>query len=163
MDGEQLRILAHTDSLSFIDRNFRGLSNGSMRSVIITWIRMSLGIGILILPKYTQFVGIIPSILFIILGGFVNYKTYKFIFEAAYYSKIFNYFDLIEFLLGKPMRAFFNVTYFLDMGSTVTIYAIVTWRLFIYILIYMDLINEAWILDKNNITLNDDQGGQVFY
>lgn len=121
---------------------------------------MSLGIGILILPKYAQFVGLIPAFILIVLGAFVNYKTYEFIFEAAYYTKIFNYFDLVENLLGKFMRAFFNITYFLDMGSTVTIYAIVTWRLFVHILSYMDLIDSDWISDKNNITLNDDHPNQ---
>jgi amino acid permease len=37
---------------------------------------MSLGIGILVLPKYAQFVGLFPAVLLILLGGFINYKTY---------------------------------------------------------------------------------------
>lgn len=62
---------------------------------------MSLGIGILILPVYAKFVGLFPAFILISLGAYVNYKTYQFVFEAAYYTKIFNYFDLIENLLGK--------------------------------------------------------------
>lgn len=117
------------------------------------WIRMSLGIGILILPYYTWFVGLIPAFVFIVLGAFINYKTYQFIFEAAYYTKIFNYFDLVENLLGKYVRMLFNITYFLDMGSTVIAYAVMTWRLFVHILRYMNYISKNWIKDENNITL----------
>ncbi len=95
---------------------------------------MSLGIGFLVLPWYTKEVGIIPAVLIITLGAFINYKTYQFIFEAAFYTKIFNYFDLVENLLGKYTRYFFNITYFLDMGSTVMCYAIMTWQLLVYIL-----------------------------
>ena len=53
------------------------------------------------------------------------------------------------------MRAFFNITYFLDMGSTVTIYAIVTWRLLVHILNYIGYINPLWIKNTDNITLDD--------
>lgn len=42
------------------------------------------------------------------------------------------------------------------MGSTVMLYAIVTWRLFVHILNYLDLVDPNWIHDKNNITLDDD-------
>ena len=58
--------------------------------------------------------------------------------------------------MGKVMRIVFNVTYFLDMGSTVTIYAIVCWRLFVHILNYLDLVSPDWIKNKENITLNHD-------
>lgn len=132
------------------------MPDGSMRSVIIAWIRMSLGISILLFPKYAYHIGYLPAALFILLGAFVNYKTYQFIFEASYYTKIFNYFDLVENLIGKKMRAFFNITYFLDMGSTVTLYAIVTWRLFVHILNFMELIDPDWIKDKENIKLDDE-------
>jgi amino acid permease len=52
------------------------MPDGSMRSVIIAWIRMSLGISILLFPKYAQHIGVIPAALMILLGAFVNYKTY---------------------------------------------------------------------------------------
>jgi hypothetical protein len=61
------------------------------------------------------------------------------------------------------MKMFFNITYFLDMGSTVTIYALVTWRLFVHILNYMELIDPNWIENKDKITLDEKNVGQVFY
>jgi hypothetical protein len=52
------------------------------------------------------------------------------------------------------MRIFFNISYFLDMGSTVTVYAIVTWRLFVHILNYINMIDPSWIKNKDDITLD---------
>ena len=59
------------------------------------WIRMSLGIGILMLPYYTSKFGILIGILLITIGVFLNYLSYVAIFEASYYTEKFNYFEII--------------------------------------------------------------------
>jgi amino acid permease len=124
---------------------------------------MTLGIGFLILPSYTKQVGLVPAIIIIVLGAFINYKTYQFIFEAAYYTKIFNYFDLVENLLGKYTRYVFNLTYFLDMMSTVICYAIMTWRILVYLLNNLGYIPSNWILVPADITLDIKQPDQIFW
>lgn len=57
-----------------------------MRGVILMWIRMTLGIGILTLPYFVKVYGAVLGLLIIILSAILNYITYVFIFEASYYS-----------------------------------------------------------------------------
>lgn len=116
---------------------------------------MSLGIGILMLPNYTKQFGYVPALILITIGALLNYASYKYIFEAAFYMESFNYFGIIEQLLGKKTLYLFNVTYFLDLSSTVAIYAIVTWKLFVHILLYLNQVPDDWFIDKKNLSLND--------
>lgn len=69
-----------------MQRIFRKLDTGSLRGVILMWIRMTLGIGILTLPVFVKTYGAITGLLIIIFSGFINYVTYIFIFRASYYS-----------------------------------------------------------------------------
>lgn len=132
------------------------MKKGSLRNVVLMWIRMSLGIGILMLPSYTKNFGYFLAIILITIGALLNYMSYKYIFEAAYYTEKFNYFEIIKTLLGKELSMVFNFTYFLDLSSTVAIYAIVTWKIFVHILSHMGYVPENWFLNKENLTLNDD-------
>lgn len=131
------------------------MQKGSLRNVVLMWIRMSLGIGILMLPSYTKKFGILFGVLFITLGALLNYASYKYIFEAAFYTEKFNYFEIIKTLLGNKISYVFNVTYFLDLSSTVAIYAIVTWKIFVHILSHMGYVPDDWFSNKANLTLND--------
>jgi len=51
----------------------------------------------------------------------------------------------------------------LDLSSTVTIYAIVTWRLIVHIMNYLGYIDEKWIKNKDNIELDNNNKDQVFW
>ncbi len=131
------------------------MQKGSLRNVVLMWIRMSLGIGILMIPSYTKNFGYLIGILLITIGALLNYVSYKYIFEAAFYTEKFNYFEIIKELLGYKVSVLFNVTYFLDLSSTVAIYAIVTWKIFVHILSHMGYVPSDWFLNKENLTLND--------
>jgi len=48
------------------------------------WIRMTLGIGILTLPKYVKTYGLVIGVFLIIVCSVINYLTYKFIFHASH-------------------------------------------------------------------------------
>lgn len=119
------------------------------------WIRMSLGIGVLMLPYYTSKFGIILGLLLITIGAFLNYLSYVAIFEASFYTEKFNYFEIIKDLLGNKALFIFNITYFLDLSSTVAIYAIVTWKLFVHILTFFGYVKEDWFNNLKNLELND--------
>lgn len=116
---------------------------------------MSLGIGVLMLPFYTSKFGILIGVTLITIGAFLNYLSYVAIFEASFYTEKFNYFEIITSLLGNKALLIFNLTYFLDLSSTVAIYAIVTWKLFVHILAFFGYVKEDWFANLKNLELND--------
>lgn len=96
----QVKTLEEIKKLNFFNRLFRKLNTGSMRGVILMWIRMTLGIGILTLPSFVKIYGAFTGLMIIILSAMINYLTYAFIFDASYYSGQLNYPSLIKKLLG---------------------------------------------------------------
>ena len=116
-----------------------------MRGVILMWIRMTLGIGILTLPKYVMVYGAATGVLLIILSAFINYLAYRLIFNATFYTGKKSYPLLIRELLGETVYKIFRVTYMLDVCSTVMIYTIVSWNLFEYCLYFFGLYKQEWI------------------
>ena len=82
------------------ERIFRPVHTGSLRGVVIMWIRMTLGIGILVLPSFVMTYGAITGIFMILIASIVNYITYVLIFNASYFTGKKSYPDLIKKLLG---------------------------------------------------------------
>ena len=59
------------------------------------WVRMTLGIGILVLPDFVKTYGALMGILMIFLAAIINYITYVLIFNASYFTGKKSYPDLI--------------------------------------------------------------------
>jgi len=78
-----------------MQRVFRKMETGSMRGVVIMWIRMTLGIGILTLPNYVKEYGLVTGVSFIVVSAIINYLTYNFIFTASFETGKKTYPDLI--------------------------------------------------------------------
>ena len=57
-----------------------------MRGVILMWIRMTLGIGILTLPKYVMGYGAVTGVILIIISALINYWAYVLIFNATFFT-----------------------------------------------------------------------------
>lgn len=115
------------------------------------WIRMTLGIGILTLPKYVMGYGAITGVILIILSALINYWAYVLIFNATFYTGKKSYPLLIKELLGYKIYNIFKVTYMLDVCSTVMIYTIVSWNLFEYCLYFFGMYKKDWILVPETI------------
>ena len=62
------------------------MDSGSMRGVIIMWVRMTLGIGILTLPKYVMVYGAVLGVIFIFIAALINYWAYVTILRGTYYT-----------------------------------------------------------------------------
>lgn len=139
--------IGEIDSLNWYGRIFRKLHTGSLRGVVLMWIRMTLGIGVLTLPSFVKIYGAFLGLFIIAISAVINYLTYVFIFKASYYTGKFNYSDLIKTLLGHNTLKIFRVTYMLDVCSTVMIYCIVSWNLFEYCLSFFNYTRPEWILD----------------
>ena len=94
------------------------------------WVRMTMGIGILTLPKYVMIYGAVLGVLLIVLSALVNYWAYVTILRSTYFTGKKKYPELIEDLLGNKIHNIFRVTYLLDISSSVMLYSIVSWNLF---------------------------------
>lgn len=141
---ENLDRLNDVRALPVMDRIFRKMDSGSLRGVIIMWIRMTLGIGILTLPFYVKQYGVFTGIFVIAFAALINFFAYKFIFEASDITQQKNYPDLIEALLGKSFLNVFRITYMLDITSTMMIYCIVSWNLLEYMIYFFNIGQEHW-------------------
>jgi len=82
----QIESIQEIQNLGFLKRVFRTLNTGSMRGVVLMWVRMTLGIGILTLPFYIKTYGANLGLIILILSALINYYTYVYIFEASYYT-----------------------------------------------------------------------------
>lgn len=145
--------------LDWFDRTFRKLDTGSLRGVVIMWIRMTLGIGILTLPFYIMQYGALTGMLVIAIAATINLLTYRFIFEASFFTDKKNYADLIEELLGTKILRVFRVTFMLDITSTMMIYCIVSWNLFEYILYFFKIGEDQWgewFININKVQFNEN-------
>lgn len=158
---EQIENLENIRNLPFYKRIFRRLKTGSLRGVIIMWIRMTLGIGILTLPNYVKVYGAITGGTLIILSALINYLAYIFIFQSTYRTGKTTYPDLIKTLLGNGFHKIFQFTFMADVCSTVMIYSIISWNLFEYI-IYFFKIGEShygeWIANLDTLEFREDNG-----
>ena len=72
--------------MPFLKWNCRPIGNGSLRGSVITWVRLSMGIGVFAVPFFMKKMGATAGILIVLIAGLINYKTFIYIFEAAEYS-----------------------------------------------------------------------------
>ncbi len=83
-----LNKLESIHNMSFFKRNCRKFENGSMRVAIITWVRMTMGIGGFAVPFFIKKLGALVGFFFILCAGIINYNTFVYIFQASEYTGI---------------------------------------------------------------------------
>ena len=127
------------------------MKTGSLRGVILMWIRMTMGVGILTLPCYFKTYGANTGLIILLIAAIINYYTYIFILEASYYTGKSDFSDLIETLLGQKILRIFKITYMLDISSAILLYAIVSWNLFEYCLWFFKLTRPGWIKNEERV------------
>lgn len=86
---------------NFFFRNFRTIQPGSLRGIVLFWIKLSLGSGVFVLPYYFKKFGLLGGILACILAVLANYFAIITIFEAANESKEDRYTNMIRKFLGE--------------------------------------------------------------
>lgn len=62
------------------------MDEGSLRGVVLLWVRMTLGIGILTLPYFFKIFGANLAVIILISAAYINYLTSVFILEASYFT-----------------------------------------------------------------------------
>ena len=152
---EQLENLRRIRKMPFYLRIFRKFEKGSLRSVVILWVRMTMGIGVMTLPFYMVAYGLLGGIIALIIGSIVTLLSFLFIFEASVKTGKKNFRDLINELLPGPIAKIFTITYVYDLTVPTVCYSAVTWSLFCYVLNFFGLLKESWIEDKNRMLLHE--------
>lgn len=148
--------------LSWKERVFREMQKGSLRGVIVMFLRLTLGAGIFTLPYYVSSFGYLLGFLFIICAAGINLWSYYDIIDASDETKSKDYFDLIDTFLGRKFVNVFKFTYFLDLILTVTGVQIVCYKLLQFCMGFMNLTDASWFIDANKGIWNEDHPTVLF-
>ena len=154
-NNEMLDRLNKQRNLGFFGRNFSTLKGGSLRAVVIYWIRMTTGVGIMALPFYMKELGVLVGALVILLAGSMSYFSFKYIFYAQYYTGKKDIIEITQKFVPKWMVSVFTYSLLVDVLSSIQIYSIVSWNLFSYLLNMFGLIKKEWIKDPDTLKLNE--------
>lgn len=147
--------LERVRKLPFFKRNFRKIGKGSLRGTIITWVRISMGIGGFAVPFYVKEMGALIGFIIIVIAAIINYNTFMFIFESSQYTGINTYPDIVKKLLGRKIYKIFKFTMLFEFISVVLLYTLASWNLFQFFAYKFGIFKEEWLVDEN--TLEFDQ------
>lgn len=67
----------------------------------MTWMRLTMGIGIFAVPHFVKDYGLALGILVVIICGLMNFFTFRLIFAAAEEYKKPSYPEIVDKILGK--------------------------------------------------------------
>ena len=74
--------------MNIFKRLFRPLYNGSLRQVVLLWVNLTCGLGVLTIPYFVSQLGMIGGFIFLILAGLISWCSCIFIFEASEYTNL---------------------------------------------------------------------------
>ena len=160
-DPESLRKLMQKKSMSWFARNFSSFERGSLRVVIIMWIRMTMGVGVLALPFYFSKFGVITGVGALVLGALMCYLSYRFIFQSSVRTGIKEYSDLVDDLIPTVFAKLFKFTFTCDYMVVLIVYSVVGWNLFEYLAFYCGFMKEEWVIDEKTMQF-DEYRWEVF-
>ena len=151
----QLRHLSHVRKLPFFRRLFRPMEDGSLRAVVIVWIRMTMGIGILTTPYYISSFGVLGGVLALLIGAILCLMSFRFIFEASVERKQKEFLSLISDLLPEFISRVFKYTFLLDLMIPLLSYLIISWNIFSYILYMFGLFHDDWVINVDTMEIDE--------
>lgn len=155
--SEALQRLERTRQLPTRQRLFQSMRVGSLRSVVIMWIRICSGIGLLTLPYYCKQFGLIEGAFVIGAAAFLNYLPAKDIFQAVSDSGKTKYPELIEYYFGRKMRRIFDFSYTIDLFSQILLIQVACYNCLQYIM-FMTNITEGhpeWFSNFERLEFNE--------
>lgn len=116
--------------LPFFRRFFRKIENGSLRGAVLTWMRLTMGIGIFAVPFYVKEYGLCLGVFVVLLCGLLNYSTFRIIFSAAEELKKPSYPEIVVKVLGKQVGSMFEYTLLTELCANVILGGSSAWNLF---------------------------------
>lgn len=151
-EEQQLEMI---DRLPIHKRIFRKMEKGSLRFVVISWIRFSLGMGVLSLPFFCSQLGLLGGIVAIIIAAFMFYYSSKGVLLSSIEFGQDNYPDLIKENLPTFISNIFYFTFTWDLSSLFVFYPIITWNVFCNMLVIFGYYKEDWVRDTNTMEFYD--------
>ena len=139
----------------FFKRNFATLKGGSLRAVVIYWIRMTTGIGIMALPFYISQMGVLMGSILVLLAGFMSYFSFKYIFTAQILTGKKDLVQITRKFLPSWMVTLYSYLLIVDIFSAMVIYTVVSWNLFCYLIAIFGWAKDEWIKDPNTLEFYD--------
>lgn len=128
ISDSKINYLEKIRGLNLFKRIFRKFREGSLRGTILTWIRMTLGIGIFSLPFYVSKLGALTGAIFILLAAFLNFFTFHIIFDIAQKTNKKSYISIVRNTLGFTMYKISRISLLLDYISTMLLYTVAAYN-----------------------------------
>ena len=135
-------------------RLFSKMPPGSLRAVVINFIRMTTGIGIMVLPFYVAQFGLIMGGVFLVLAGLTTYSAFIFSFEASHFTKQRKLVDIVKQLLPRPVWSIYRITLMIDLAIPPASYVVVGWNIFTFLLYIFGFAKKEWVIDPYKLEFN---------
>ena len=150
-----LQRLSSVRKLKFFARCFRNFERGSLRAVVLLWIRMTMGVGILTLPALMEVFGMLGGIVCLLIGFLMCLMSYRFIFEAAITTDITDYSEIVRHYMPGFIYKVFRITYFIDMISFGVVYSVFGYKLLGYLLYSVNLMKDEWMVNEDTLEFDE--------
>lgn len=111
---------------NFLNRYFSKLEPGSLRSSIISTSILSIGIGVLALPKTFDKVSIVGMVVLLLMSIPLNYYTCDIAINAGRRQKLYVYSHIIQEFCGKRWSVFFDVVNIIYVMGVMIVYQIMS-------------------------------------
>lgn len=154
-NNEMIENLNKKRNEGFFKRNFAPLKGGSLRAVVLYWVRMTTGIGVMALPFYMMELGLVICSVTILLAATLSYFSFKYIFNAQYYTGKKDIVNIAKEFLPPWLVTLYSYTLIFDCMSCIQVYIIVSWNLFCYFLYVFGLAKDNWIIDKEKVLFDE--------
>ena len=100
--------------VSWCQRTFRALTQGSMRASIFILASTAMGAGFLAIPTTLQNTGVFIGLFLIIFSGYVMYLSHSVIARAALKYDNYHYSTVTTLMLGKPLGVLLELAVILN-------------------------------------------------
>lgn len=151
----QVERLKNKAFLGFFERNIQGFEKGSMRVVVITWVRMTMGIGVMTLPYYFSQLGIVLGNIMLFFAAILCYLSYRFVFAASTEHNLKDYKEMVAALCPNWIAQIFKFSLTIDYLIFFIVYSVVSWNLFCYIMVFLGLVQPEWLADPDKLIFNE--------
>lgn len=144
-----------TRRLPFFKRVFRAAGPGSLRTAVISFLRMTTGLGPFTLPFFLSQFGAVPGALLVVLAAAISYLSFSCYFEAQVRCGKTSIAGVVAHFLPRWTARTFRVTLCLDMVCCQMFTLIIGWNMLAYLLFIFGMYREEWLVDPFTLQFQD--------
>ena len=125
----ELAALESDEGSPWFRRLFKPIQRGSMRLVLIGWLRFSVGVGVMALPFYVSQYGVLLGLVVVLAACLLSIFSFESIFEARESTSARTLPQIARFWLGPGLASAVKASLLLDQAASFLIHAVVGWDL----------------------------------